>query len=47
MLSNVTVLQTCHNKQELIILEALLIKTNKPIINLQTDDFKRTLKIST
>ena len=35
----------CLNKQDLHILEALFNKELNPIINRQTDDFVRTLKI--
>lgn len=45
MLENVTVMTKLHNKRDLIIMEALLIKQHKPIINIQTDDFNRTLKV--
>ena len=45
MLPNVTILATEHNKQDLAILEALLIKQHGPKINRQTEDFNNTLKI--
>jgi len=45
MLPNVTVLQKCNDRRDLIIMEALMIKEFKPVINIQTDDFNRTLKI--
>jgi len=45
MQTNVTILATEHNKQDLAILEALLIQQRRPLINIQTDDFNNTLKI--
>lgn len=45
MLPNVTIIATNHNNQELHLLEALLIKEHKPLINIQCGDFDRTLKI--
>ena len=45
MLRDVPVVAKCSNKQHLHILEALFIKELNPIINRQTDDFVRTLKI--
>ena len=45
MTPNVRIIATNHTRQDLIILEALLIKQNKPIINIQTGDFNRILKI--
>lgn len=45
MINNTNTLIQLHNKQDLIIMEALLIKQHKPIINIQTEDFNRTLKI--
>ena len=45
MLRDVSVIAKCPNKQDLPILEALFIKELNPIINRQTDDFVRTLKI--
>ena len=45
MLRNVSVIAKCPHKQDLHILEALLIKETNPSINRQTDDFNRTLKI--
>ena len=45
MLQNVSVIARCPNKQDLHILEALIIKELNPSINRQTDDFARTLKI--
>ena len=45
MMKNLSVVATNHNKQDLIILEALIIKDLKPLINIQTDDFNRTLKV--
>ena len=45
MLPKVKILKNCNKKEDLIILEALMIKENRPIINTQTDDFNRTLKI--
>ena len=45
MLPYVIILATEHNKQDLAILEALLIKQHGPKINRQTEDFNNTLKI--
>ena len=45
MLPHVIILATEHNKQDLAILEALLIKQHGPKINRQTEDFNNTLKI--
>lgn len=45
MLPNVTVLTRAQNKQDLIIMEALLIKQHQPVINTQAEDFNRILKI--
>ena len=45
MLANVTVLARAQNKQDLIIMEALLIKQHQPVINTQAEDFNRILKI--
>ena len=45
MLRDVSVVAKCSNKQDLHILEAIIIKELNPIINRQTDDFVRTLKI--
>jgi len=45
MLPNVTILSKVNNKQDIAILEALFIRDLKPIINIQADDFNRTLKI--
>ena len=44
MLANVTVLERAQSKQDLILMEALLIK-HQPVINTQTEDFNRILKI--
>jgi hypothetical protein len=44
MLQNVSVLSKSNNRIDLIIMEALYIKQEHPIINIQTDDFNRTLK---
>ena len=45
MLPNLTIVETCHSKRDLEIIEALLIKQHKPIINVQVRDFDRTLKV--
>ena len=45
ILPDISILAKTSNKIDLIILEALLIKQHKPIINIQTDDFNRTLNI--
>ena len=45
ILPDISILARTSNKIDLIILEALLIKQHKPIINIQTDDFNRTLNI--
>jgi len=45
MLQNVSILAKGRSKQELLILEALLIKELNPVINKQTDDFNATLKV--
>ena len=45
MLPNVIILATEHNKQDLAMLEALLIKQHGPKINRQTEDINNTLKI--
>ena len=45
MIPNITILSRLSNKQDLIIKEALLIKQQKPAINIQANDFNRTLKI--
>lgn len=45
ILPNVSVLAKLNNKVDLVIMEALLIKQEQPLINIQTDDFNRTLKI--
>ena len=42
---NVSTLATMHDRRDLTVLEALLIRQNNPIINIQTGDFNRTLKI--
>ena len=44
-LPNISILGRASDKIDLILLEALLIKEFKPIINIQTDDFNRTLKL--
>ena len=43
---NVIILATEHDKQDLAILEALLIKQHGPKINRQTEYFNNTLKNS-
>ena len=45
ILPDISFLARTSNEIDLIILEALLIKQYKPIINIQTDDFNRTLNI--
>lgn len=45
MTPNVKIITACHNKEDLILLEALLIKEHRPIINTQADDFNKILKI--
>ena len=45
ILPDISILARASNKIDLIILETLLIKQHKPIINIQTDDFNRTLNI--
>jgi len=45
MIPNVSILRRCNDRRDLIILEALMIKEFKPVINIQADDFNRTLKI--
>ena len=45
MIKNVSILAHVNNKIDLILTEALLIKEHGPVINIQTDDFNRTLKI--
>ena len=44
MLPNVIILATEHNKQDLAILEAFLIKQHGPKFNRQTEYFNNTLK---
>ena len=45
MIKNVQVLATLHNKQDLTLMEALYIHQKKPHLNIQANDFNRTLKI--
>ena len=45
ILPDISILARTSNKIDLIILQALLIKEHKPIINIQTDDFNTTLNI--
>ena len=45
MLKNVKVITKAHCKQDLVITEALLIKEHRPLINIQAEDFNKTLKI--
>ena len=45
ILPDISILARTSNKIGLILLEALLIKQHKSIINIQTDDFNRTLNI--
>ena len=45
ILPDISILAKTSNKIDLIILEALLIKQYKPVINIQTDNFNRTLNI--
>ena len=44
MFPNVTILATEHNKQDLALMKAVLIKQNGPKINIQTENFSNTLK---
>ena len=45
MLKNVSALAWEHEKKDLLILEALLIKVHNPPINRQCEDFNRVLKV--
>jgi hypothetical protein len=45
MLPHASVIVKLHNKQDLVIMEALIIKQESPIINTQCSDFNKTLKI--
>ena len=45
ILPNIKILAKLSGKADLIILEALLIKPQRPMINIQTEDFNRVLKI--
>ena len=45
MIQNVSILSKPSDKQDLIIMEALLIKQQKTLINIQANYFNRTLKI--
>jgi len=45
MLPYVKILAKNNNREDLAITEALLIKKLQPLINIQTEDFNRTLKI--
>jgi hypothetical protein len=45
ILPNVTVLSKSNCKVDLLVMEALFIRQEKPIINIQTNDFNRTLNI--
>ena len=47
MIPNVTVLAKMSDKMDVAIMEALLIKEHKPVINIQTSDFNRILKVFT
>ena len=44
-INNTEIIAKNNNRQELIILEALLIKQKKPLINIQTDNFSTVLNI--
>ena len=44
-INNTEIIAMNNNRQELIILEALLIKQKKPLINIQTDNFSTVLNI--
>ena len=44
-INNTKIIAKNNNRQELIILEALLIKQKKPLINIQTDNFSTVLNI--
>ena len=45
ILPNISILARASDKIDLLLLDALLTKEYKPIINIQTDDFNRTLTI--
>ena len=45
MISNVTIIDSAHSKQDLSIIEALHIKEQKPNINIQAEDFNKTLRV--
>ena len=45
ILPNISILAQASDKIDLILFEELLIKEHKPIINIQTYDFNRTLKL--
>ena len=45
ILPDISILAKASNKIDIILLDTLLIKQHKPIINIQTDDFNRTLNI--
>lgn len=45
IIDNMKILKTFHKRDDLMLYEALLIKERKPIINLQTNNFTRTLKL--
>ena len=45
ILPNISILARASDKIDLILLETLLITEFKPIINIQTNDFNRILKL--
>ena len=45
LIPNVSILSKLHDKQDLMRIEALLIKQPKPIINIQANDFNQAKKI--
>ena len=45
ILPNISILARASDTIDLILLEALLIKEFKPIINIQTNDFNQTFKL--
>ena len=45
ILPNIKILAKLFGKADLMILEALLIKQQRPMINIQAEDFNRVLKI--
>ena len=43
--NNTKIIGRNNNRRELIVLESILIKQKRPIINIQTDKFETVLKI--